>query len=135
MATGNYTTISRTRMLEYLEQNSGRTVNVHDINHYLAENGYEVNVTTIYRYLDKLCKDGRVMKYVAENGTQAVYQYVEPSHHCDEHLHLQCVKCGAICHLDCSFMDEITKHVMADHGFSIQCKNSIIYGLCKKCGA
>ena len=75
------------------------------------------------------------MKYVAENGTRAVYQYVGERRHCEDHLHLQCTKCGCIIHLDCRFMDEIAEHVLREHGFSIQCRNSIIYGLCEKCAA
>lgn len=92
-----------------------------------------MNITTIYRYLDKLAKEGTVMKYVAEKGSQAVYQYVEMGHHCEEHLHLKCVSCGCIIHLECAFMDEIAEHVLKDHGFTLQCKNSIIYGLCREC--
>lgn len=134
MADG-YTTQSRTRILDYLKNQSGRTVDVNEIRRAMAEEGNEVNITTIYRYLDKLTSDGTVMKYVAENGTRAVYQYVGERRHCEDHLHLQCTKCGCIIHLDCRFMDEIAEHVLREHGFSIQCRNSIIYGLCEKCAA
>ena len=70
---------------------------------------------------------------VAEAGGKAVYQYVELGQHCEEHLHLKCVKCGCIIHLDCGFMDEIAEHIQKDHGFQLQCKNSILYGICKDC--
>ncbi|MCI5918928.1 MAG: transcriptional repressor [Roseburia sp.] len=133
MAGNSYTTASRTKILEYLKKNGDRTVNVNDISNYLKENKSEVNITTIYRYLDKLAKEGTVIKYVAEKGNQAVYQYVEQGHHCDEHLHLKCVKCGCIIHLECDFMREIAEHIKKDHGFELQCKNSIIYGMCSKC--
>lgn len=133
MAGNSYTTASRTKILDFLKANCDRTVNVNDIQQYLIECEHEVNITTIYRYLDKLSHEGTVMKYVAEKGNQAVYQYVEFGHHCEEHLHLQCVKCGAIVHLECDFMKEIAEHVEKNHGFQIQCKNSIIYGLCQKC--
>ena len=129
----SYNTQSRTRILEFLRSRSDRTVDVNDIRKALASEGNEVNITTIYRYLDKLTADGTVLKYVAENGTRAVYQYVGERRHCEEHLHLQCTKCGCIIHLDCHFMDEIAEHVLKEHGFSIQCRNSIIYGLCSKC--
>ena len=75
------------------------------------------------------------MKYVADKGGQAVYQYVELGHHCEEHLHLKCVNCGKIIHLECAFMDEICEHILLDHGFELQCKNSILYGTCKECAA
>ena len=132
---GGYNTASRTRILDFLQQNRDRTVNVNDIHRYLVQSGNDVNITTIYRFIEKLVEEGKVMKYVAENGTRAVYQYVDSSHHCEEHLHLQCVRCGAIIHLDCHFMDEISEHVLREHGFHIQCRNSIVYGLCDKCAS
>ena len=133
MSANGYNTAARSRILGFLMENKDRTVNANDILKVLNDGGNEVNITTIYRYLDKLTESGQVMKYIAENGTRAVYQYVEHEHHCEEHLHLQCTKCGAIIHLDCSFMDEIAEHVSLEHGFQIQCRNSIIYGVCRNC--
>lgn len=127
-----YTTVSRTRILEFLEINSNRTVTVSDIMEYLKESDCEVNVTTVYRFLDRLAKDGKVIKYVAEKGSMAVYQYVA-GHKCEQHLHLKCTHCGSIIHMECEFMDEIAEHVMEHHGFAIQCRNSIVYGCCKSC--
>mgnify|MGYP000437315574 CR=1 FL=1 len=74
MAGNGYATTSRKKILEYLMANSDRTVTVTDIDQYLKKHDNEVNITTIYRYLDKLAKEGTVMKYVAEKGSQAVYQ-------------------------------------------------------------
>lgn len=133
MAGSGYATTSRKRILEFLKTNSERTVTAADIDTYLRQADSEVNITTIYRYLDKLAKEGTVIKYVAEGGGKAVYQYVEQGYRCDEHLHLKCVKCGCIIHLDCAFMDEISEHIEKDHGFTLQCKNSILYGTCRKC--
>lgn len=133
MAGNSYATASRRKILEFLKSNSDRTVTVADIDSYLKRNDSEVNITTIYRYLDKLAKEGTVMKYVAEKGSQAVYQYVEQGHRCEEHLHLKCVKCGCIIHLECDFMDEISEHILKEHRFTLQCKNSILYGMCSEC--
>ena len=133
MANNGYNTAARSRILGFLKENKDRTVNANDILNWLNNQGNDVNITTIYRYLDKLTESGEVMKYIAENGTRAVFQYVGEKQHCEEHLHLQCVRCGAILHLDCDFMDEISEHVMNEHGFRIQCRNSIIYGECSRC--
>ena len=133
MANNGYNTAARSRILGFLKENKDRTVNANDILNRLNDQGNDVNITTIYRYLDKLTESGEVMKYIAENGTRAVFQYVGEKQHCEEHLHLQCVRCGAILHLDCDFMDEISEHVMNEHGFRIQCRNSIIYGECSRC--
>lgn len=133
MAGSGYATASRKRILDFLKSNRDRTVTVADIDEYLKRCDSEVNITTIYRYLDKLAGEGTVIKYVAEKGGKAVYQYVEQGHKCDEHLHIKCIKCGCIVHLECAFMDEIAEHILRDHGFELQCKNSILYGTCEKC--
>ena len=76
-----------------------------------------------------------MMKYVADKGEKAVFQYVDEGRHCREHLHLKCVRCGRIYHLDCHFMDEVRAHLMAEHGFTLQCEGSVLYGLCRSCAA
>lgn len=130
---GGYVTANRKKILDFLKSNSDRTVAAADIDDYLKRNGNEVNITTIYRYLEKLANDGTVIKYVAEKGGRAVYQYVEQGQRCEEHLHLKCVRCGCIIHLDCAFMDEISEHIGREHEFELQCKNSILYGVCRAC--
>ena len=133
MASGGYATTNRKKILDFLKENHNRTLTVADIDAYLKACDSEVNISTIYRYLDKLVKEGIVMKYVAEKGSQATYQYLESGHNCEEHLHLQCVKCGNVVHLECHFMHEILEHVEKKHGFVMQCKNSIVYGTCQEC--
>lgn len=129
----SYNTFTRTKINEYLESRRDITVTVSDISEYLKSCGCEVNVTTIYRYIDKLITDKKVIKYVDEKGKKATFQYVGVDNHCDSHLHLKCVKCGKVEHLECEFMDKIAGHIDKEHGFEIQCRNSVIYGICEKC--
>lgn len=89
MAGSSYATASRRKILEYLKNSNDHTVTAADVDEYLKKHDSEVNITTIYRYLDKLAKDGTVIKYVAEKGCQAAYQYVEPGRGCEQHLHLK----------------------------------------------
>ena len=133
MAGNGYATVSRKKILDFLKQSSERTVTAAEISAYLKEQDSEVNITTIYRYLDKLEREGTVMKYLAEKGSQAGYQYVELGHRCEEHLHLKCMECGRIIHLECAFMEQIAEHIRRDHGFLLQCRNSILYGTCREC--
>lgn len=133
MKHNEYKTNNRTKIMDFLVANKERTVSVKDIDHHMKSLDCPVNMTTIYRYLDKLEKDGDVMKYVGEKGDKATYQYVERTHKCDSHLHLKCTDCGSVIHLDCHFMEEIASHISMDHGFLLQCRNSVIYGLCQAC--
>lgn len=133
MAQQGYRTGNRSKMLEFLKTSGDKPVSVSDIRKHMEAIGARVNTTTIYRYLEKLEEDGNLIKYAAGEDGKATYQYTEENHHCDRHLHLKCVGCGSVKHLDCHFMDEISSHISEDHGFMLQCKNSVIYGVCSRC--
>ncbi|MCI2106678.1 MAG: transcriptional repressor [Intestinimonas sp.] len=128
----SYHTKARQEILNYLKGCRG-TVSAADIIQQLKENGISVNPTTVYRYLDKLCSDHAAMKYVANKGGKAVYQLTGQDQHCLEHLHLRCIKCGRIIHLDCGFMEEFKGHLQEHHDFRLQCEGSVLYGVCSGC--
>ncbi len=130
---GGYNTKTRQLILDYLINNRQHAVSASNILEHLEAEGASPNPTTVYRYLDKLAGEQRIMKYVADKGEKAVFQYVDEGRHCREHLHLKCVQCGRIYHLDCHFMDEVRAHLMAEHGFTLQCEGSVLYGLCRSC--
>ena len=131
----SYNTRTRQLILDYLTANRRHAVSAADIVAHLEAEGERTNPTTVYRYLDKLAVEQRIMKYVADKGQKAVFQYVDEGHHCREHLHLKCVGCGRIFHLECDFMDEVRRHLMEGHGFELQCEGSILYGRCRRCAA
>ena len=115
-----YQTKSRQMILDYLIRNKDRAVHVSDIIRHMDQEECSVNKTTVYRY-------------VADKGEKAGYQYVEQPSRCQKHLHLQCSECGKVIHLDCDFMKEISEHILSDHGFTLCCKDSILYGVCDEC--
>ena len=118
-------------ILDYIINNQQHAVSASNILEHLEQEGASPNPTTVYRYLDKLAGEQKIMKYVADKGEKAVFQYVDEGQHCREHLHLKCVRCGRIQHLDCHFAR--CAHLMADHGFTLQCEGSVLYGLCRTC--
>lgn len=129
----NYKTAGRVRIMEYLMDHKDMMVSAADIQQELQRQDFPVNVSTIYRNLDKLVKDGEIMKYASENGERCTYQYAGGTKDCRHHLHLKCTACGMVVHLDCSFMNELGEHILEHHGFVVQCENSMIYGLCSEC--
>ena len=116
-----YTTKTRQIILEYLKSQKAVTVSVADIEKYLKTEGIKVNTTTVYRYLDKLCAEHIVIKYPDLNSDKAVFQFAGEEKKCTEHLHLKCIRCGKVVHLDCDFMDEFKEHLYKDHGFRLHC--------------
>ena len=129
----SYNTKSRKYILEFLKQNCDTTVAVSDILDYLGSKGISVNFTTVYRYLNKLTREREVIKLADEGGQRAVYQFIGHKNSCDEHIHIQCTKCGKLEHVECEFMEHIKSHFYKDHGFTIKCDGSIIYGVCADC--
>lgn len=131
--TKGYQTKARQLTIAYLSEHKHTALSASAILNYLHENELKTNITTVYRYLDQLTSEGQVLKYMDESGEKSVYQYVGENNHCHEHLHLKCITCGNVIHLDCSFMEHIKEHIMEDHGFDMECSNSILYGYCKEC--
>lgn len=136
MARSNgYQTKNRQMILEFLQKNKEKTVSAMDIYEELKRQKVHVNITTVYRYLERLLKEKKVKKYAADTGGKFGYQYVEDGEQCEEHLHLKCVGCGQVIHMDCSFMDEIAKHLYSHHQFTLECGASVLYGKCEKCSS
>lgn len=128
-----YRTKCRTYILEYFQLHKEQRVNASDIFTYLEKNNKKVDLATIYRNLEKMTESGTLLKYKTADGESCLYQYVEPHANCMEHLHMQCRNCGKIIHLECDFMNEITNHLFKNHGFLLECKNSVLFGLCENC--
>ena len=130
----SYNTKARRYILEYLSSLGEITVSAADILSYLESRGENINLTTVYRYLNKLSDEKKVIKFTEGDGNKTVYQYVKKDN-CDGHLHMQCTKCGKLIHLDCGFMNELKNHIEEKHGFTLKCSGSILYGICSECEA
>ncbi len=90
-----------------------------------------VGLTTIYRKIDDLIKEGIVSKYIGKDNV-TYYQYLE---HCDEdnHFYLRCEKCGDMEHVDCDCINELSEHITENHNFTLNKENIVINGICNKC--
>lgn len=131
----NYNTKYKESIVGYMKDNAEKSFSAYDIHEYMTSIGVQVNLTTIYRNLDRLNESGTVMKFKSSEGEGFRYQYVKPHRNCQGHLHMQCRVCGRVYHLECDFMDEFSNHLFAHHGFSLECSGSVLTGLCRVCKA
>ena len=129
-----YNTRTRQLILDYLINNCQHAVSASNILEHLEAQGASPNPTTVYRYLDKLAGEQRIMKYVADKGERAVFQYVDEGRHCREHLHLKCVDCGRLIHLDEDVSDALQSDLLRAAGFTVDGRSTTIYGTCAACG-
>lgn len=124
----NYKTGQREFLIEYLTQNSDKYLSVEDIEKYLFKSQKKIGLTTIYRFLNKLEKDGK-LRVETRNHTK-YYQYI--SDECKNHFHLKCENCGKIIHFECEKFLKMMEHIEKEHNFYIDSK-FVIYGLCSIC--
>lgn len=126
-----YKTKQRQQILLCLQKNIGSTLSVDRLLEKMKDNGTPVGKTTVYRYLDKLVKSGEVQKYTDSETHISLFEI--NSCDCHNHLHLKCVKCGNITHLDCQHIESFKKHIMESHKFKISNIKTVIYGECNQC--
>lgn len=128
-----YNTKARRYILDFLKDHATTTVSAADIVSFLRENKISVNCATVYRYLNKLAEEKRVVKVVSTGSKGATYQLSHEQKNCEQHLHIKCVECGKLVHLECGIIDELKSHLLKDHGFGLECNGSILYGECEEC--
>lgn len=129
-----YQTQGRKKLISFLLQYPDKQFTVDELHVALSQEAElpSGGRSSLYRQLSKLCDEGCVRKYRADNQSSYVYQYVG-GRDCCHHFHLKCVVCGGLTHLDCTVSDELLSHVADEHGFRIDSGRSILYGLCNAC--
>lgn len=124
----NYKTEQRKDLLEFMENNTNEFVNADDIEKFLKKRNISIGLTTIYRFLNSLEKQGKVRVEYREH--TKFYQYI--SEECNNHYHLQCKKCGKLIHLHCEEIEELKEHIAKEHNFEIDSMATIM-GICATC--
>ncbi len=90
------------------------------------EADYHVSRSTVYNTIELLCECGIFRKhYLNEN--QAAYELSE-----DKHLHLICLKCGAVKEIHDEKVSEYLS-TLKFRGFHPTFSSTNIYGLCSSC--
>ena len=125
-----YMTRQQQAVLKCIESCPGGRATAMDLMQMLRQEGQTVGLSTVYRQLEKLVAQGKVHKLLTEEG--ACYQYCDKTVHRDCFL-LQCEGCGAIFHMDCSHLGELYGHLLESHGFAINPRRPLFYGLCGQC--
>ena len=127
-----YRTEGRERLIGFLSEHPDCQFTVDEL--CLQVNGGQENGrSSIYRQLSELCARDAVRKYRDHERACSVYQYVGAACDCRDHFHAKCLKCGKIEHLECGDSSEFARHLQSEHGFAIDCGQSVLYGVCAAC--
>lgn len=126
-----YITRQQQAVLDCMTRRQGGCATAAELTEELHRQGQNIGLTTVYRQLDKLVRQGVVHKIITDEG--AHYQFCDcRAQHRDCFL-LKCERCGSIRHLDCSHLGELYEHLLRQHGFAINPRRTLFYGLCEQC--
>ena len=129
---GEYNTRQKRELLAFLKERSMQHFSVDEVVFELRDRGERIGRSTVYRYLEMLADQGSVRKYQGVQGITQ-YQHVEDATSCDAHFHMMCSRCGNLMHVDCRLMGAMAEHLMTEHGFKLDPRETILVGLCQKC--
>ena len=132
MKRNQYQTVGRVALSSFLEKHPDRQFTADEIFDALSQDG-AVGKSSVYRLLTEMCADESVRKFRSEERKCSVYQYVGAHCDCRDHFREKCLRCGKLSHLDCHVSAEFINHLFAEHGFSVDCGQSILYGVCADC--
>ena len=130
-----YKTKQKEEITEYLRSKVGEHITVSDVCKYFSEKGLSVGMTTVYRQLEKMVDDGIVNKYTIDANSPACFEYMDPGVHLTPAtcFHCKCDRCGKLIHLHCHDLEEIQEHLLKEHGFTLNPRRTVLYGLCDEC--
>ena len=93
----------------------------------------DIGKSTVYRLLGELSSDGSVNKFAKENGRGVLYQFSH-GNNCSSHLHMKCLKCDKVYHMDEEESERILKTIKDGSDFSVSESNTVLFGVCRECG-
>lgn len=128
-----YKTKSRSAILDFLKEHADTRFTARSIADALEDDGFTINRSTIYRNIDRLCEEGKLVSYKENDTNGTCYQYSEGHGSCHEHMHAQCIMCGKIFHLSNEIATDFEDRLKNDYGFQIDYGHTIIKGLCDEC--
>ena len=127
-----YATKQQQAILACLERRREEPLSAAELAAELRAAGQPVGLATIYRQLEKLEQAGYLHKVSTDEG--AFFQYC--GHAADDHgacILLQCRVCGHIQHLDCTQLQPLYAHLLAEHHFAVDPRRTLFTGLCAAC--
>ena len=106
---GRYHTKQQTLILEYLALKKDTAFTAESVWRGLLGVEEKVGRATVYRALDRLVEAGTILKIPSGDGNRAFP-------------------------LECSHLEELTRHIQSDHQFEVDTRHTVLYGHCCDCG-
>ncbi len=129
----SYMTEQRKLLLGFLKENTDNQYSIEEITEKLnSSTEREISMSAVYRNIGKLVSEGHVRRFAKEGSRTFLYQYISCGN-CENHLHMKCVKCSKILHMDDETTESMLVAAMAKSNFKIDEKKTMLYGVCDSC--
>lgn len=128
-----YHTEQRRRLIEFLASAPEKQYTIEEIAS-LMRGEDAPGKSTIYRLMNRLVEEGAVRRFVRGNSRQFIYQICS-GEHCDAHLHLKCLTCGKLIHMDEELSDQMQTMLKKDFNFLLDENMTTLFGRCNNCTA
>ena len=80
-----------------------------------------------------LVEAGTILKIPSGDGNRALYRYMGEAT-LPSSGRMVCLDCGRAFPLECSHLEELTRHIQSDHQFEVDTRHTVLYGHCCDCG-
>ena len=128
-----YKTKARNAIIEYLREKRDTRFTARDIYNAVNTSGEKLDRSTVYRNLERLCKEGKLVRYKDTDVNATCYQYSGDHEGCHEHMHAQCSGCGKIFHLDNEILACAAEKMQSEYGIAVDYGKTVIMCTCKDC--
>ena len=128
-----YNTKQQAMILDYLVRKKDPVFTAEAVWHGLRELENTVSRATVYRALDRLVEAGTILKIPSGDGNRALYRYMGETA-LPSSGRMVCLDCGRAFPLECSHLEELTRHIQSDHQFEVDTRHTVLYGHCCDCG-
>ena len=130
-----YMTEQKRILKKILEDNADSAYTVEELMEKLSQCSSDriPGKSTVYRLITHLTEEGTVKKFLRNGSRKFAYQIVM-GEHCDCHLHLKCMECGKLIHLDEDTSDALLGKVRDISNFSVNEEATVLFGECSDCG-
>lgn len=129
-----YVTAQKTQLLSFMEKHRETSMTAREIYTGMKNDASFSTLlakSTLYRLLDTLAEENILIKDVKKGTRQYVFRYAgQPE--CGNHLHMTCLDCGGLVHID----EERTKEIhdcLVKSDLDLDEHFTMLFGHCGKC--
>lgn len=127
-----YNTKQQERLWDCLARNADRPLTIEEtLDDIRRESGTSPGKSTAFRLMTKWVQEGRVLRTVSGRGRRFVYQLAGCGN-LPPHLHLKCVDCGRLIHLDSAESEALLRRIRDSSGFQVDEERTILFGRCSR---